>query len=59
MSWDHCYRPLKEGGIVQPGDEVMNDDCTWSPATHAFGRPSPDPAYTSHRWFRPLKGATP
>ena len=52
------YRILKEGEIVQHGDEV--DDCRdgwrdapqWVDAAEDVGRAAPDPQFPSHRKFR-------
>lgn len=52
MAWDHKFRRLEMGEIVQLGDEVQNDDGSWDLATRSIGAPAPDPSYTSHRVFR-------
>ena len=57
MAWDMRYRPLKEGEIIRPTDEVQNDDCTWNVTDwRCVGQPAPDPNYTSHRVYRRLMG---
>lgn len=56
MAWDHKYRPLKAGELIQRGDQTLNDDTlAWEIVTNCIGQQSPDPAYTSHRWYRRLK----
>lgn len=50
--WDHSYRMLEEGEIVQRGDEIQLDDGSWDLAVRSIGKPAPDPSYTSHRVFR-------
>lgn len=54
IGWDHRYRPLKEGEIILPTDEVRRDDGTWVTGV-CVGSPAPDPNYTSHRVYRRLK----
>lgn len=54
MAWDHRYRQLQEGEIVQHGDEVLCDK-EWEPAGRTVGSPAPSPLYTSHRKYRRLK----
>lgn len=55
MAWDHRYRKLKFGEIIQEGDECQVDKpFGWKPA-NCIGQPAPDPAYTSHRVYRRLK----
>lgn len=51
------YYYLKQGEIVQPGDEVevsanWNDPPKWVSAANNVGQRAPDPAYMSHRKFR-------
>ena len=53
------YYYLKEGEIVQEGDEVevSNDwrsPALWVKAKNSVGQKAPDPAYVSHRKFRRL-----
>jgi hypothetical protein len=55
MSWDDRYRLLREGEIVEVGDEILNDNGTWEAAFYSIGQAAPDPRYTSHRQFRRLK----
>jgi hypothetical protein len=58
--WDHRYRPLATGEIIEAGDECLTDShLGWHPAKHCIGEPAPDPAYTSHRMYRRLKQPTP
>ena len=52
--WDHNYRRLDEGEIVEYGDQCQNDDGSWSEAI-VIGDPAPDPSYTSHRVYRRLR----
>jgi len=52
------YRRLKEGEIVQKGDEVdacrdgWRDPAKWVPAVDSIGMAAPAPEYPSHRQFR-------
>jgi hypothetical protein len=52
------YYYLKEGEIVQEGDEVdmcndgWRDAPKWVEAKNSVGRPAPSPLYPSHRRFR-------
>lgn len=57
LGWDHRYRPLAFGEIIEAGDECRRDDGTWVTGI-CVGELAPDPAYTSHRVYRRLK-ATP
>lgn len=58
--WDHRYRKLEKGEIIQEGDEVgniwkdENGNLIWKKAT-AIGSKAPDPSFTSHRWYRRQK----
>lgn len=53
MEWDHRYRMLEEGEIIQIGDEVLTDShLGWQAAKHAIGQPAPNPYYTAHRMYR-------
>lgn len=52
--WDNRYRPLKKDEIILATDEVMLDDGSWIVTPNCVGTPAPDPAYTSHRWYRRL-----
>lgn len=50
---------LKEGEIIQEGDEVemsntIHDPAKWEPAENTVGLKAPDPAYVSHRKYRRL-----
>lgn len=54
MSWDHKYRRLQEGEVIEPDDEIQNDDGSWAP-TRCAGGLAPNPNYTSHRVYRRLK----
>ena len=54
MAWDMRYRPLKEGEIIRPTDDVQEDDGTWRAGCRCADHPAPDPAYTSHRVYRRL-----
>ena len=57
MAWDMRYRPLKEGEVIRPTDEVQNDDCTWKLTDwRCVGQTAPNPNYTSHRVYRRLLG---
>jgi hypothetical protein len=57
MSWDNKYRPLREGETILAGDECLTDShLGWQPATHDIGGKAPDPAYTSHRMYRRIRG---
>lgn len=51
--WDHRYRMLDEGEVVQAGDEVLIDE-DWEPAA-CVGARAPSPLFTSHRWYRRRK----
>lgn len=55
--WDHRYRRLEWGEIIQEGDECQNDDGTWKLGI-CVGQRAPDPNYTSHRVYRRLKATT-
>lgn len=56
MVWDNRYRRLNEGEIIREGDECLTDThLGWEPADHTIGQRAPDPAYTSHRWYRRRK----
>ena len=53
------YYLLKEGEIIQDGDEVemsntIHDPARWIPASNTVGQTAPDPAYPSHRKYRRL-----
>lgn len=53
------YYLLKEGEIIQDGDEVemsntIHDPAKWIPAANTVGQAAPDPAYPSHRKYRRL-----
>lgn len=53
------YRYLKEGEIIEDGDEVemsntIHDPALWVPAENTVGQEAPDPAYVSHRKYRRL-----
>ena len=53
------YYHLKEGEIIQDGDEVemsntIHDPAKWVPAANTVGQAAPDPAYPSHRKYRRL-----
>ena len=58
--WDDKYRPLKEGEIIQEGDEVdcsngwKADSAKWVKTTCA-GQAAPSPLYPAHRIYRRLK----
>lgn len=52
--WDHRYRRLEEGEIIEEADEHMLDDGSWE-LTNCAGQKAPNPNYTSHRWYRRLK----
>ena len=60
MAWDKRYRMLKEGEIIQNGDEVDNcadgwkDQPKWQLAQTCIGQPAPSPLYPSHRLYRRL-----
>lgn len=55
MAWDHRYRRLEEGEIIQEGDQCLTDShLGWQPAKHTVGQRAPNPAYTSHRVYRRL-----
>jgi hypothetical protein len=56
MAWDHRYRQLQEGEVIQQGDEVLCDK-EWEPAGCTVGGLAPSPLYTSHRRYRRLKDA--
>jgi len=50
------YYYLKEGEIIQPGDEVdvsngWHDEPKWE-VTNCAGEKAPDPSYPSHRIYR-------
>ena len=57
MEWDKRYRTLKEGEIIQDGDEVdccrdgWRDEPVWKPAT-CIGQLAPDSRFPSHRVYR-------
>ena len=51
--WDHRYRRLDEGEVIQAGDEVLIDE-DWEPAS-SVGARAPSPLFASHRWYRRLK----
>ena len=53
--WDHRYRKLEEGEVIQPGDKMLVDK-EWEPASCVGGR-APSPYFTSHTWFRRLKAS--
>jgi hypothetical protein len=55
MAWDHRYRPLKEGEVILATDETLNDETLEWEKARPVGQKAPDPAYTSHRWYRRLK----
>lgn len=55
----YAYRSLKEGEVVQPGDELdccrnpWRDYPVWRPAPQEdIGTRAPDPRYVSHRQYR-------
>ena len=54
------YYHLKEGEIIQDGDEVemsntIHDPAKWVPAAGStIGTPAPDPSYPAHRKYRRL-----
>ena len=56
MSWDRDYRLLREGEIILPSDDFMDEETTpitWrQPSTGVIGMHAPDPLYTSHRKYR-------
>jgi hypothetical protein len=52
--WDHRFRRLEEGELIEESDEHMLDDGSWE-LTNCAGQKAPDPNYTSHRWYRRLK----
>lgn len=54
--WDNFFQ-LKEGDIIQDGDECLCDD-EWEPATHEIGTPAPDPVKIAHRIYRRRKPKT-
>lgn len=56
MAWDMRYRPLREGEIILPTDDVQNDDGTWIKGCRCAGQPAPNPNFTSHRVYRRLIG---
>ncbi|WP_454683963.1 hypothetical protein [Ancylobacter moscoviensis] len=54
-TWDHRYRPLITGEIIQAGDECLTDShLGWQTEVRCIGKPAPDPSYTSHRMYRRL-----
>jgi len=54
------YRALKEGEIIQEGDECLTDShLGWLPAGRTVGQPAPDPHYTAHRMYRRALGRKP
>lgn len=57
MSWDHKYRMLDEGEVIEAGDECLIDThLGWRPANPlTLGKRAPSPLYTSHRWYRRKK----
>lgn len=55
MAWDHNYRMLEEGEIIQRGDEVQRDDGSFDLSVRCIGQKAPSPLYTSHRVYRRLK----
>ncbi len=57
MAWDHRYRPLAEGEIIEATDEVFNDVTKEWQVTieRCVGTKAPAPNYTSHRMYRRLK----
>lgn len=59
MAWDQRYMQLKEGDVVKEGDEFLDDDTLqWKPVVNSIGRKAANPAYTSHQWYRRIKGET-
>jgi hypothetical protein len=46
------HRLLREGEIVQHGDEVLDDNGQWRLVEHSIGRAAPDPSYTAHCQYR-------
>lgn len=60
MTWDHRYRRLDEGEVIQEGDEVLTESALgWRPAGRTVGSKAPCPLYTSHRMYRRLKNCGP
>ena len=56
MTWDHRYRMLEEGELIQDGDEVLTDShLGWQRARYNIGKPASSPYYSSHRMYRRLK----
>ena len=55
--WDQRYRQLAAGEIILPSDECLTDKEWKLDGGRNAGTPAPDPAYTSHRWYRRLKEA--
>ena len=60
--WDHKYRLLKEGEVIQLGDQCdmcrdgWRDEPVWGDVPeHMIGRKAPDPSYPAHTWYRRLK----
>jgi len=54
--WNNNYIQLKEGEIIQEGDEVLTDSkLGWRPAGNTVGDKAPCPLYTSHRMYRRKK----
>jgi hypothetical protein len=57
QEWNNNFRMLKEGEIIQAGDEVdasndgWRDEPVWKLAT-CIGDKAPDPHYPSHRIYR-------
>lgn len=47
------FRPLREGEIIQEGDECLTDShLGWLPAANTIGQAAPYPYYTAHRMYR-------
>lgn len=56
MAWDHRYRMLEEGELIQDGDEVLTDShLGWQKDSRNIGKQAPSPYYSSHRMYRRLK----
>lgn len=53
--WENYYQ-LKEGEIIQEGDECLCDE-KWEPATYEIGTPAPNLLCIAHRIYRRRKTA--